>query len=242
MTHAGDAKLGLQSNTTTTTKSPATKPAVKEREAASTDGSLRLAQGPPVVYVPPHRGAPSTRVGGATRGPWGESLNLAVFAPNHTGLTTREQPSLYWFVSKPISHPIELTLVDPRVVKPVLEIRLPLPLPAGVHRFDLADHGIRLDQGVVYRWFVAVVADVDRRSRDAVAGGTIERVEPSSELRAKLAQVSPGALPALYASEGLWYDAISAISDLIEAAPEDSSLRDGRVSLLSQVGLPALRQ
>src|SRR5437867_13335867 len=49
------------------------------------------------VYKPPLRGAPGGRVGGGTRGTQERDIFvLSVLAPDHTGLTTREQPSLFW--------------------------------------------------------------------------------------------------------------------------------------------------
>jgi hypothetical protein len=93
---------------------------------------------------------------------------------------------------------------------------------------------------VPYRWFVAVVLDSGRRSRDVLAGGAIERVGLPEGLGAKLAQAGKGELPFLYAEAGLWYDALAAISQLIEAAPHDPTLRRQRASMLAQVGLPEI--
>jgi hypothetical protein len=41
----------------------------------------------------------------------------------------------------------------------------------------------------------------------------------------------------LYAEAGLWYDALSLLSERIEAAPTDADLRRQRAALLEQVGL-----
>jgi hypothetical protein len=194
------------------------------------------------VYKPPLRGAPGGRVGGGTRGTGGgrEVFVLSVLAPDHTGLTMQEQPSLYWFISSVASSPAELTVMDPRATQPVLEVRIPSPVQRGVHRIRLADHGVRLSPGVAYRWYVAVVPDPDRRSKDILAGGTIERVETPAELSAKLARASKTEVPFLYAEAGLFYDALTAISELIETAPEDPGLQKQRATLLAQVGLPAI--
>ena len=189
------------------------------------------------LYTPPLRGAPEGRLRGGSRGTGRDPLVLTVLAPDHRGLTVHEQPSLYWFVSSGTSLPVELTLTDPRAAQPVLETSIPGPVEPGMHRIRLADYGVRLAVGVVYRWYVAVVPDESRRSRDILAGGTIERVEPGEELPAKLAQAGEGDVPFLYAEAGLWYDALAAISDLIEAAPHDPALRRQRASLLAQVGL-----
>lgn len=192
------------------------------------------------VYKPPLLGAPGGRVGGGTRGPARDMFVLSALAPNHTGTTTTDQPSLYWYISSVTPYPVEVTVVDSQGADPLLEKRLSPPGAPGVQRIRLADYGVRLAPGVSYRWFVAVVPDPARRSKDILAGGTIERVEPSEELKGKIAQAPKTQLPFLYAEGGLWYDALTAISELIEAAPQDQALRKERAAMLVQVGLPEI--
>jgi hypothetical protein len=194
------------------------------------------------VYVPPKRGAPGGRIGGGTRGTQREVFVLSVLAPDHSGFTIREQPSLYWFISNSTSLPVELTVMDPQGVQPILEIRLPSPVTAGVHRILLSDYNVRLAPGGAYRWFVSVVPDADRRSKDITAGGAIERVEMPEGLKAKVAQASKSDLPSLYGEAGLWYDTVAAISELIDAAPQDQALRKQRTALLTQVGLTGITE
>jgi hypothetical protein len=134
--------------------------------------------------------------------------------------------------------PVEVTIIDDRGVKPLLEVRLPQPVQPGVQRIRLADHGVKLEPGIHYKWFVTVVVDSARRSRDVLAGGTIERVELSPEVSARLAGAPPETLPMIYAEAGLWYDALGAIADLLERTPNDPTIREGRAQLLSQAGLP----
>src|SRR5919108_4424154 len=194
------------------------------------------------VYNPPSRGAPGGRIGGGTRGGGRDVFVLSVLAPDHSGFTTSEQPSLYWFISGPTELPVEVTVMDPQGVQPILETRLPSPIKAGVHRVRLADYNVRLSPGAAYRWFVAVIPDADRRSKDILAGGAIERVEAPEDLKAKLAQTAKKDMPFVYAEAGIWYDALGAISDLIEAAPQDQELRKQRAAMLAQVGLPTISE
>src|SRR5262245_2960936 len=194
------------------------------------------------VYTPPKRGAPGGRVGGGTRGIQREVSLLSVLAPDHSGFTTSEQPSLYWFISSSTSLPVELTVMDPQGIQPILEPRLPAPVTAGVHCIRLSDYNVRLAPGAEYRWFVSVVPDADRRSKDIMTGGAIERVEMPDELKAKVAQAAQSDLPSIYAEAGLWYDTVAAISDSIEAAPQDQALRKQRTALLAQVGLTAITE
>ena len=167
---------------------------------------------------------------------------LSVLAPDHAGLTASEQPSLYWQISTATTYPVELTIMDPRQIEPVLETRLAGPIQAGLHRVRLADYGVRLDPDVPYRWYVAVVVDPDRRAKDVLAGGVIERVTPSQDLRQRLAAAPREQVAAVYAGDGLWYDALTAASDLVEAAPGDPAVRRERAALLTQVGLREVAQ
>src|SRR5262249_50829468 len=198
------------------------------------------ANGP--VYQPPKRGAPGGRVGGGTRGTTREVFVVSALAPDHSGFTTSEQPSLYWFISSSTSLPVELTVMDPQGVQPILETRLPAPVTAGVQRIRLLEYNVRLAPGAAYRWFVSVVPDADRRSKDIMAGGTIECVEMPEGLKAKLAQAAKSDLPSIYAEAGLWYDTVAEISELIEAAPQDQALRKQRTALLAQVGLTEITE
>lgn len=189
------------------------------------------------VYKPPLRGAPVGRVGGGTRGVGSEMPMLAALVPEHTGLTFKEQPSLYWYLSKPSDYLVEFTLIDKQSIQPLLEKRIAAPVKAGVHCMHLADHGTGLSKGKQYKWFVALVLDPEHRSKDIIAGGAIELIDFPKALQAKLARAEKEKIPNMYAEAGIWYDALTAISELIDAAPNDLILRRKRASLLKQVGL-----
>ncbi len=194
------------------------------------------------VYRPPLRGTPGGRVGGGTRGAGDNACSLCVLAPDHTGLTIREQPVLYWHLSGQGNPPVELTISEDNAVSPLLETAVKAPVVPGVNRVALADYGIRLAPDATYKWFVSIVADPARRSRDVVAGGMIRRVRPPESLAAGPADQASGAAVARYAEAGLWYDAVQAISDLIDASPGDALLRRQRASLMEQAGLPEVAE
>ncbi len=195
------------------------------------------------VYRPPLRGAPVGRIAGGSRGILDEYPTLlVVLSPDHTGLTTQAQPSLYWFLAETMPHPIEWTIIEEQAVYPILETRIPSPQQPGVQRISLADYNVRLKRDVKYKWFVALVPDRERRSRDILAWGEIERVEPTAKLQRDLAEMGRARSPYVYAEEGLWYDAFAAVSDLINTAPDEVAFRKQRASLLEQVGLPQIAQ
>ena len=194
---------------------------------------------PSVKFRPPSRGAPATRLTGGSRGSGDATITLDVLAPDETGLTTQEQPSLFWYQSKPAEAKFELTLLEENKLKPMLQVKFARSSAAGVQRIKLSEHGVKLAPNIEYQWVVALVTDPDNRSSDLVASGAIKRIEPSTELRAKVAGASPSALPGIYAEAGIWHDALETLSDLVDAKPTDKTLRQTRADLLAQVGLKA---
>src|SRR5258708_26800385 len=82
--------------------------------AASPSSSVR--------FLPPTTGAPSVRVTGGSRGSGDASITLDVLAPNDTGVTTREQPALFWFESKPAQAKFELHLLQENKAEPVVPV------------------------------------------------------------------------------------------------------------------------
>jgi len=184
----------------------------------------QAAESTAVSYKPPLRGAPATRVGGGTRSIGTQALTVNVLAPNETGFTTRDKPTVYWYVSEPLNTPVELTLTTTEPLKDAvpttLELTLQPPIAQGVHALRLGDHGVTLKPGVEYQWFVAVVSNPAQRSNDVVAGGGIKRITPADAVR-----------------DGVWYDALDQLSQQISADPADARLRQQRAALLEQVGL-----
>jgi hypothetical protein len=214
-----------------------------EEKSAAPGGDVVVAAAPPdstrlPVFVPPRRGAPKVRVGGATRGAGSPGApSLLALVPEDGGLTVEEQPVLYWYLSQPTSSRIDLTILDEASVAPLLETTIPGPLTPGVHAIRLADHQISLAPGIDYVWFVSLVPDAERRSNDVIAGGGIERVAAPEPLRAKLAGAGEAGPGFVLAEAGIWYDALDALSRAVEASPRDPAARGSRAALLEQVGL-----
>jgi len=166
---------------------------------------------------------------------------VEVLVPDQIALTTQAQPSLYWYQSKNANTQCEVTITEPNNPKPLLMLKSHAPTPAGIHAIRLSKFNVELKPKVIYRWSVAVIVDSENRSQDVIANGVIERTDLSSDLAGKLAQVSDADKPALYADNGMWYDALQAISDQIDLDPKNASLRKERADLLSQVGIDAAK-
>jgi hypothetical protein len=211
-------------------------------QTARTDSVASAAVGRPEglpVYTPPRRGAPKTRVGGGTR-----SLStgthagevLTVLSPPQTGQTQQAQPTLYWFLSAADVGPFEFVLTTADAVAPLRRVRIDGPLGAGIHAVSLHDANVLLDDGVEYQWSVAIVHDPERRSRDVVAIGTLERVAAAGS--------TPDGAEAVFdlAERGLWYDALQRVEELIAQSTDDARLREYRAALLDQAELAQVAQ
>lgn len=196
---------------------------------------------PALAYQPPHRGAPSPgrRIGGGTRSFGKKGPLISVLAPDHTGLTVHDQPSLYWFVSETVSVPIEVevTLIEEDGVKPIMKKKLSPPVGPGIQRLNLSEYGVHLTPGARYEWSVALVLDPKRRSRDIVASGGIERIDAAKAPTVPDENTPKSEAPQVYAKAGLWYDTIMSVSDLIASSPTDHTLREQRANLLETAGL-----
>ncbi len=191
------------------------------------------------VYRPPKRGAPAARVGGGTRGIEGVLPNVYVLAPDHVGLTTHEQPTLSWYMSKPTAIHFEFSLIDENGIEPLLELTLEADnLRTGIQGLDLAKYGIKLKPEVQYQWSVALVPDSEKRSSDVIASGMIERRSVSSSIVERLSKANAQEDVFIYAEKGYWYDAVSELSALIGKDPSNQILKQQRAELLKQAGLP----
>ncbi|MEA3187844.1 MAG: hypothetical protein QOD99_1674 [Chthoniobacter sp.] len=191
-----------------------------------------------LLYKPPSgAGNIPTRVSGGARGSSTDASLLAL-VPDHAALTTQAQPSLFWFQSKAAKAKIEMTLIEPKKAKPLLALTSEQANKAGIHRVKLANYKVELRSDVSYEWVVAIVPDAENRSKDVIAKGVIKRIKTPPELADKIEHAGDVDRAAIYAQAGIWYDALEAISNAIDASPDDASLRAQRASLLKQVGLP----
>jgi hypothetical protein len=168
----------------------------------------------------------------------GQLPSVYVLSPQELGLTTREMPSLFWYLSRPTDVPVKITLRGEDEAEPPLEFSPPKTARAGIYRLDLAERKYRLTPGIEYRWAIFVAAGDPQMPGEVVAKGTIKRLRLTDALSASLSKAARPQHPTIYAEAGIWYDAFAAVSDLIEASPEDRRLRRVRAQLLSQVHLP----
>ena len=135
---------------------------------------------PPVAYLPPPKPFPGARVDGIQGNSQGDTPQLYVLAPDHTGLTVREQPVLYWFLTQPTDHPIDMKIIEEDNQRVVLDARLLPPIGEGTHQLNLEDYDVRLLKDVSYRWTGTI--NMPANSLVVTATGFVRRVDPPSSL------------------------------------------------------------
>ena len=242
VTAAEDAAEGGMNKSLSSAKEAAEAAREATRDAArrTAEGNSETAEAAdlpaPIIYVPPPRGRAVHTAGAGTRGISGDDIRLAVVAPtDHVALTTRAQPTLYWFVSADTNTRIDITVTDENAIDPLLELTVPGPVKRGIHALRLADQGLELDADKTYHWSVALVSDAKRRSNDKFVEGYIARTPVTSVLEQSLESAQETFAP--YALSGIWYDAMDELFGAIEKKPASRRLRRQQIALLEQANL-----
>jgi Domain of Unknown Function (DUF928) len=199
-------------------------------------GSDGMSGGPPprvkppgFVYQPPNRGAPGSRVGGGTR----SIHQLLALAPPHVGLSSSDQPRLYWYQAPGFRNRLRFRLGMAGAPAALVDAPLDPQINGGIHHVDLARYGIHLAPGHIYNWWIVLEPDPYQSWTKVVSGGSIELAPPDPNLELASVQLRPY----LAARHGLWYDALDGISRLVDDQPDSTLWRLQRAQLLEQGSL-----
>lgn len=200
----------------------------------------------------PDRGAPpkiqerATRPGASCVSE--EEPNLTLLVPDLKpeesspwGLTIYEFTTFFGYIPETSASQGELQIWEPkkRGKRLVYSMNFDLPERPGIVSISLSDGAPPLEVGKQYQWSLTIVCDADNRSNNPTADGWIERVEPSPRLADILENARPIKLYALYAEEGLWYDALASLAEMRRHRPDEANLADWK-ELLRSAGLTEL--
>jgi hypothetical protein len=169
---------------------------------------------------------PRNRTGGALtdKGLGGTDASLFFIAPRTTGLTTRDFPDIYWYVSAPTKNITFTLLRADQKNKTILRLALK-DVQAGFHKIDLAKeakaHNIKPLEG--NDW--AAGAENGQPQFKALYRMALKGDDPKLLATAYIARVKapPGAEAsddyALQIKNELWYDAVGSLAEQL-ATPE----------------------
>lgn len=162
----------------------------------------------------PDISAPGNRESGSTRSttcidPEDELISLV--PESLIGLTQSAYPTIYFYLPPTTSDRLKFTLLNEATNELVYEGRFSIKNDKGITSVSLPNNGVQspLEVGSTYVWYISVICDELNPDENVVVEGQIQRVEAIST-----SSTNPADLPALYASEGLWFDAIDASAKL----------------------------
>jgi len=191
---------------------------------------------------------PGRRVGGGTRGEscvQNSPIPLTALVPEtNLGLTTEAYPQFFWFMPKVSARMAEFTLydVDEDLLnrKLIYKTIMPISATGGVKSLQLAPQNQipPLNVGQTYRWSIAVICNPRNRESDLVVDGWIRRVKPETGMIQGLAKSGLRDRAIAFARNGIWYDALTAVSQLQCTNPNDKVWGN----LLESVGLVEVGQ
>lgn len=214
---------------------------------------------------PPDRGAPGNRGEGASRGctastpadTTGGTSSLIALVPEQTlsaaapvpsvtqvwGLTSTAHPHFWFFVPYTADQisAIEFVLQNDQD-QVVYRTTIATPTTPGILAVPLPETANGLDLNQSYHWFfkVRVMCEPSQAPTLSYLEGWIQRTPLEQALSDRLTQASPEQQAALYAENGIWYDALTALAELKLAQPNNPAIAQAWTELLTAVGLADL--
>ena len=153
------------------------------------------------------------------------------------GLTTDETPTLWFYVPYQLTAQLPVTFVlQDKQGKTIYKTSFASETQPGIVSFRLTTK-TRLEVGKMYQWYFAIDCGTQV---PIFVKGWVQRVAPNPSLMNQLKAATPRERAALYATNGIWHDALTTLASLRNTNPTDATLLKDWVSLLDSVGLEAV--
>lgn len=81
-----------------------------------------------------------------------------------------------------------------------------------------------LEIGKNYHWYITVICNLDDFSDNLYTEGWVKRIEPNAEIQNAIGSTSWVEKLAIYATEGIWHETLTALVELLEAEPNNPSV------------------
>ena len=160
------------------------------------------------------------------------------------GLTVDASPTLWFYVPYALTPKLSMEfLLQDEEGKEVYDSPVQSKTtPAGVVSLPLSATAVTLKVGKMYHWYFLInCGDPDELDASSTVDGWVKRVDQlNPTLASQLQGTKPQERVALYAKNGLWYDAVTALAKLRSVHPEDAKLNNDWVSLLGSVDLSGI--
>ncbi|NEO97392.1 MAG: DUF928 domain-containing protein [Symploca sp. SIO2E9] len=199
---------------------------------------------------PADRGTPGHREGAASRGqrklltalvPAFEGTSDEPLSESVLGLTIEEHPTFWFYVPKPFTptRELEFILEDEHGNQLYQNSFTVSETSSGIVSIELPTTVEALEVGKIYHWYFKVYLYPNFPTS---VDGWVQRVPLKSSLQSQLEQATPQQEAAIYAANGIWYEAITSLAQLRRQRPEDREINDDWSKLLQDVHLEAVAQ
>lgn len=167
----------------------------------------------------------------------------ALIPQSNVGITVAQYPTFFFYIPDANLEGVKAQFqLSNNEWKAVYEKTMKLKAPDSIVSVDFSDSPSlpSLEVGKSYRWSFDVILDEGDRMDSVNVTGWIKRVSLDSTLQHKLDTALPQEKPTIYASNGLWYDALTSLAKLRCSYPNNATFSSDWESLLQQVRLPAI--
>lgn len=196
-------------------------------------------------YHPPHRGTPGRREGAGTRGTClrGPKPLMPLTPIDSFSATVSNSPTFFWYVPQTAAQSAEFALLDDND-QTLYKTMINLPSRSGVVSFKLPANVASsvLTVGNDYHWQLSILCDPSQPSINPFVEGVVQRMKPPVALASQLKKAMVRDRPALYATAGIWQDAIATLAQQRCTNPQDQRLTASWTRLLQSVQLADFAQ
>ena len=152
-------------------------------------------------------------------------------------LTVSAHPTFLVYLPQTSAKAMELKLEDSDG-KEIYHTTLNLSGTPGIVSIQLPTNAPELEIGKDYKWLVSMVCG-SGGPEDSFVDGSVRRIQADSTL-SQIAQAKPLDKVALYAKNGVWFDAVANLAALRKAQPNDPQVASAWKELLQGAGLDAI--
>lgn len=214
--------------------------------------NLRQQSKKPLIFntppPPPNIGAPSQRKAGGSRGCMGVNVQntqskekvLIALAPEYSGsqlvlgLTTQTRPTFWFYVPYKSDSTYAKLVLEDEFNQTIY--KTPLTGTPGVVSVALPSTSSALKIGKRYHWYFNIYCKQDNEFLTNVEGD-VQLLTLSPIVQSQLDKATLQQQVALYAANGIWYEALTTLANLRRTNPQDAKLTSDWASLLESVGL-----
>ncbi len=203
-----------------------------------------------VTFNPPRNQAPRSTTGGASRDSnvcgistaKNSSTVVTPLLPNtNIGLTATVRPNIFVYVPQTIAKKAFFSVQDENT-NHYYQTTIDLPEKPGVMEIKFPDSAPELKTNKNYKWSLAVICGESLEPDSPLVSGWIRRVENNHNLRNQPTNQENSKNSLLesiskLASNGLWYDSLTALAQLIREQPSNQNLADSWEELLKSANL-----